>query len=151
IPPRADEFQWLLAHATLVSERQKNPSPHDSPQESPQAAQRPDEAPRRVFNDRITQHWFHDNSRFWYRNDLRDGAREFIVVDADRGTRTAAFDHARLATALSDTTGQTYRADRLPFDSIEFAGEERTLRFQVSGTTWQCDLTSYRCTRAEAG
>src|SRR5947207_14197582 len=100
IPPRADEFQWLLAHASLASEQQENPSPHDSPQESPQAAPRSDESPRRVFNDRITPHWFHDNTRFWYRNDLRDGAKEFILVDAEHGTRETAFDHAKLAAAL---------------------------------------------------
>src|SRR6266480_4835027 len=91
IPPRADEFQWLLAHASLTSERQENPSPQDSPPESPQAAPRRDEGPRRVFKERISPHWFHHNMRFWYRNDLRDGAKEFVLVDAERGTRETAF------------------------------------------------------------
>src|SRR5207249_1353152 len=150
IPPRADEFQWLLAHASLVSERQENPSSHDSPQESPQAAQRRDEGPRRVFNDRITPHWFHDNTRFWYRNDLRDGAKEFIVVNAERGQREAAFDHAKLAAALSMAAGAEYRAEKLPFDSIEFIEDSKAIHFDVGDLTWKCDLTSYQCAKTDA-
>ncbi|MBI2949511.1 MAG: hypothetical protein HYY23_17885, partial [Verrucomicrobia bacterium] len=29
------------------------------------------QAAGRVFKDRITPHWFANNTRFWYRNDLR--------------------------------------------------------------------------------
>src|SRR4051794_34759980 len=31
----------------------------------------------RVYKDRVAPHWFADNKRFWYRNDLPGGAREF--------------------------------------------------------------------------
>src|SRR5262249_7178442 len=41
----------------------------------------------RVYKDRIAPNWFHNGSRFWYRNELRGGTREFIVVDADAGKR----------------------------------------------------------------
>jgi len=54
-----------------------------------------------VFKMRVTPHWDADGARFWYRNDLAGGCRAFIRVDADRGTRRPAFDHARLAAALS--------------------------------------------------
>src|SRR5215510_1138825 len=56
---------------------------------------------RGVYKSQITPHWFQENTRFWYRNDLRDGAKEFIVVDAEHGVRKPAFDHAQLAAALS--------------------------------------------------
>ena len=36
----------------------------------------------KVFRDRVDPHWFADGDRFWYRNDLAGGAREFVVVDA---------------------------------------------------------------------
>src|SRR5262249_52027042 len=45
----------------------------------------------RVFKETITPHWFAGNTRFWYRNDLRKGTREFILVDAEKGTRGPAF------------------------------------------------------------
>ncbi|HUS36697.1 MAG TPA: DPP IV N-terminal domain-containing protein, partial [Verrucomicrobiae bacterium] len=41
----------------------------------------------RLYKDRITPHWFADNTKFWYRNDLPGGQREFIVIDAATGAR----------------------------------------------------------------
>src|SRR5689334_16912949 len=61
-----------------------------------QLSRRPTEGDRLVFKMRITPHWFDGNHRFWYRNDLPGGAKEFILVDAAGGTRRPAFDHARL-------------------------------------------------------
>jgi hypothetical protein len=40
-----------------------------------------------VYKSRIAAHWFDDNSKFWYQNELPRGEREFIVVDAKEGTR----------------------------------------------------------------
>jgi dipeptidyl aminopeptidase/acylaminoacyl peptidase len=98
---------------------------------------------------RLVPHWFADNTRFWYRNDLRGGRREFIAVDAERGRREPAFDHARLAGALAKAMAVECRPDHLPFDGIEFIEETKVIRFQVGGTTWRCDLVSYECSKAE--
>src|SRR6185503_1135938 len=38
--------------------------------------------------------------RFWYRNVTNDGA-EYVLVDPARRTRVRAFDHTRMAAALS--------------------------------------------------
>src|SRR5689334_2243055 len=86
-----------------------------------QRGPRPTEADRLVFKMRIAPHWFDGDDRLWYRNDLAGGAREFIMVDAARGTRGPAFDHARLAAALAKASGKDYKADRLPFDEIELS------------------------------
>jgi dipeptidyl aminopeptidase/acylaminoacyl peptidase len=100
-----------------------------------------------VYKGRITPNWFHDNTRFWYRNDLRGSAREFVLVDAEAGTRQAAFDHQRLAAALSKAAEMHYEADRLPFDAIEFLDDGKSIRFTVGGVTWNCDLGSYECVK----
>jgi hypothetical protein len=50
-----------------------------------------------VYKTTIRPHWFTDNKQFWYRNDLAGGAREFILVDTEKGIRLPAFDHARVA------------------------------------------------------
>jgi dipeptidyl aminopeptidase/acylaminoacyl peptidase len=109
----------------------------------------------KVYKTRITPHWFHDNTRFWYRNDLPEGRKEFILVDAEHGIRKPAFDHQKLAQALSKTAnlsmapgaGATRLADKLPFESVEFIEDDKAIRFQVGGTTWKCELTSYQCSR----
>ena len=105
--------------------------------------------PAAVFKDRITPHWFHGNSRFWYRKDLRGGTREFILVDAQRGTRTPAFDPVKLAAALSKASGTKMAADRLPFDNIEFLDEATAIRFKAGDATWKYNLTSHDCSRTE--
>jgi dipeptidyl aminopeptidase/acylaminoacyl peptidase len=104
-----------------------------------------------VYKARITPHWFQNNTRFWYRNDLRGGAREFILVDTERGSREPAFDHNKLAAALSQAADKPYQADKLPFDSIEFVEEARAVQFKVGDTTWKCELASYQCTKVQAG
>jgi len=103
------------------------------------------------YKGRITPHWFADSKCFWYRNDLSANTKEFVLVDAEEGTRRAAFDHARLAAGLSQAVGVEYQADRLPFDSIEFADGAKTVRFTVGQTTWACDLASYTCAKTDLG
>jgi dipeptidyl aminopeptidase/acylaminoacyl peptidase len=105
----------------------------------------------RAFKNQINPHWFQNNTRFWYRNDLRGGAKEFVVVDAERGRRDEAFDHKKLALALSKAGGAEYQPDRLPFDEIEFVEDAQAVRFKVGDTTWKCDLGTYTCTKTEAG
>src|SRR4051794_36367496 len=60
----------------------------------------------RVFQTRVEPHWFGGNDRFWYRNDLAAGAREFLVIDAVAASRRPAFDHAALAEALARVLGR---------------------------------------------
>src|ERR1051326_4208968 len=75
---------WTAEVAWVVGKKPAESPAVESPQESPQAASRREERSRLVFKDRIAPHWFHDNTRFWYRNDLRGGAKEFIVVEPVR-------------------------------------------------------------------
>src|SRR6478736_4391859 len=77
----------------------------------------------KVFKAKVTPHWLEGNSRFWYRNDLAEGKREFVLVDAEKGTREAAFDHANLAMALKEKLGKEVTADKLPLEGIQVEGD----------------------------
>ncbi|MEJ5275069.1 MAG: DPP IV N-terminal domain-containing protein [Thermogemmata sp.] len=99
----------------------------------------------RVYKARVEPHWFANDSKFWYRNDLPQGKREYWLVDAQRGEKQPAFDHGRLAAALSRAARQTVTADRLPIDTLEFSEDLGTLRFTALGRRWSCDLKDYRC------
>jgi len=100
---------------------------------------------RGVYKGQITPHWFQENTRFWYRNDLRDGAKEFIVVDAEHGTRQPAFDHSKLAASLSKATGKEFKPDMLPFSEIEFVHGAKSIQFEAVENGWRCDLSTYEC------
>ena len=70
-----------------------------------------------MLNGNVTPNWFED-SRMWYRNTVKNGA-EFIIVDADKKTRKVAFDHQRIADAISNKD-TTYDALGLPFRSFKY-------------------------------
>src|SRR5688572_5497728 len=112
--------------------------------------QRREQSQAGVYKSRITPHWFGENARLWYRNDLRGGGKEFVVVDASAGVRRLAFDHARLGASLSKAAGSVYAAERLPFDEIEFVDDARVVQFKVGDITWRCGLESYECVRTDA-
>ena len=83
-----------------------------------------------VFRDRLKPHWSEDNSHFWYRNDLADGHREFVLVDVAAGQRRAAFDHARLAKALEEAGVENVKAERLPVEGLKFSLPENTVELR---------------------
>ena len=105
-----------------------------------------------VFRSGVRPTWLPDD-RFWYRITTAEGS-EFVLVDAARGTRVSAFDHARLATALSAAAGTTYDAHHLPFTAFDLSADGRTISFNVRGRRWKCDLQADKCsaeTSPEAG
>ena len=98
----------------------ENENAQDPPQ---QRNERPEGSSRLVFRDRVDPHWFANGSKFWYRNDLREGKREFVMVDAENGNRTLAFDHEYVARKM----GNAVDATRLPIDALEFNDDSSTI------------------------
>ncbi len=103
----------------------------------------------KVFKTRVAPHWFADNIRFWYRNDMADGEREFILVDAVKGTREPAFDHEKLAAALGEAMGKKLDAKRLPIDDLQPGDGETSLVIRSEGKSWRCDLKTYQLTESK--
>jgi len=87
--------------------------------------------------------WLADD-RFWYRTTTEDGW-EFVMVDAASGTRAPAFDHAKLASALSTAAKATYNASHLPFTDFEFLDGGQTIAFNLRGRPWNCDVAANHC------
>lgn len=85
-----------------------------------------------------------DDGRFWYR-DATAGGSQFLVVDPAKRTRLAAFDHARLASALSTATGGRVEGARLPFRSFELSKDGRELTTMIQNRRWRCDIEAYTC------
>src|SRR4029077_1530025 len=61
-----------------------------------------------VLHGGVRPNWLPDD-RFTYRITTAEG-NEFLIVDPAKGTREPAFDHAKLAAALSAAAGATYDA-----------------------------------------
>ena len=81
--------------------------------------------------------------QFWYRVTTQAGA-EFVSVDATKSTRAPAFDHAKLAAALSTAAGTTYSASELPFSEFTRAADAAIL-FSAAGRRWRCEPDASTC------
>jgi hypothetical protein len=98
-----------------------------------------------LVNDAVQARWM-PGDRFWYRNRSPRGW-EYLVVDMATGARRPAFDHARLASALSVAADTTFDATKLPFNTIVWMNGEKAIRFSVArNKNWTCDVTAYTCT-----
>ena len=96
-----------------------------------------------VFRDSVRPHWLAGDSQFWYRLSTGSDTFEFVLVDAEKGARRPAFDHARLADALIASGATDVRADRLPIDRLKLELAESRLDFRFDRKWWRCSLVSY--------
>ncbi len=62
----------------------------------------------KVFRDSVQPHWSDSGNSLWYRVRIGPNEHEFVFVDAKRGTRMPAFDHQRLAAALTKEAGKDH-------------------------------------------
>ncbi len=100
---------------------------------------------RLVFRADVNPQWIGDGTQFWYQVDTERG-NEFVLVDPDRGLREPAFDHERLARALTTASGTRVEPSALPFRSIRVGREE--IGFDAFGASWVCRLPDHSVTLA---
>jgi len=103
--------------------------------------------------------WIRNTDRFWYRRTVK-GGHEFVLVDAEAKTKQAAFDHARMAEAVSSATGGKYTSLTLPFSTFTFLDDDHTIEFALTPAapdtpaqtrprgTWDCSIETYTCRQA---
>jgi dipeptidyl aminopeptidase/acylaminoacyl peptidase len=109
--------------------------------------------------------WIGNSNHFWYPKTVKGGTG-FVLVDADGGSKKAAFDQERLATAISAATGHPYTALKLPFAPMQsrpgarpaldaapttapltFLDGETAIQFGTGGLLYKCTLSDYTCTK----
>jgi dipeptidyl-peptidase 4 len=103
---------------------------------------------KRVFQDNIIPRWIEKTSRFWFKNNTREG-KKFMLADCRKGSLKPAFNHERMAKALSLFLEKEYEAYKLPFDSIEFLDKGKAVTFNVEKQKIKCSLKSYKCEKIE--
>jgi dipeptidyl aminopeptidase/acylaminoacyl peptidase len=104
----------------------------------------------KVYRDRVQASWLPGGTQFWYQVKTGTETREYILVNAEKGERKAAFDHARLAEALSKAGVKDVRADRLSLDKLEFKLPDTRLEFRSGGKRWRLDLKGYELSELPA-
>jgi len=95
-----------------------------------------------VFSDRVAPNWI-DDDHFWYRNNIPEGT-EFILIDTKKRTRKRAFDHDKLAAALSEATRREVDPFGLPFSGFSFTAEGNSIVFSLEKKSYTYHLPSSR-------
>jgi hypothetical protein len=99
-----------------------------------------------TFKMRVQANWQAGGNSFWYSNALKGDQFEYIFVDAAKGTKQPAFDHARLAAALARPTGQNVEPTKMRLRNLVYENNGKKLSFRFGGNWYQCDLQNYNCT-----
>ena len=99
-----------------------------------------------VFGATVRPSWLADDC-FWYRNTIAAGS-EFVLVDAVTRSRDRAFDHTRLAAAISAVADTAYDPFDLPFTQFEFVAGGQSIQFDVGSRRYVCDVQGDRCSTA---
>ena len=102
--------------------------------------------------------WINNTDHFWYPKAVKGGT-EFVLVDADAGSKKPAFDQEKLAAAISTTVGKPYKALNLPFAPmlgrgarpmpatlgttapLTFLDNETAIQFGTGGSLYKCSLS----------
>ncbi|MBI9046613.1 MAG: DPP IV N-terminal domain-containing protein [Anaerolineaceae bacterium] len=98
---------------------------------------------KRVFNDQVKPVWLPEGEEFWYVRKSSNG-ETFILVDPENDEKKIAFDHQKMAAAVSIATGKACTANTLPFSTIEWVDGSTKLRFDVGEKSFECDLNTYQ-------
>jgi dipeptidyl aminopeptidase/acylaminoacyl peptidase len=90
--------------------------------------------------------WIEGTDHFVYRRSTANG-HEFVMVDAEQQNRQPAFDHARLAAALTKAMDEPVKPEALPLERPHFEKGGMFLVFRKETQRWNCDLTTYTCAK----
>ncbi|MFO7962934.1 MAG: DPP IV N-terminal domain-containing protein [Desulfobacterales bacterium] len=91
--------------------------------------------------------WIGATHRFYYRKTV-PGGHQYIMADAETLAKRPAFDHVRLAEALSKVTGEPAAPERLPLVGLRFTDDGRSIHINVGMVPWEgqwytCSLDDY--------
>ena len=91
----------------------------------------------------IKPEWVDDHI-FWYRDQTPYGIQYFIY-DTSQQKSGLAFDHEKIAAALSRASGRNVRPNRLPLTELDFSSDGKTVTFIFMKQVWRCDPGGNSC------
>jgi dipeptidyl aminopeptidase/acylaminoacyl peptidase len=91
--------------------------------------------------------WLKSN-QFWYIKKSGE-TNQFMLVNPVKKTENPLFDNQKLAEALNQATGKNYQTDALPFQTLSFSDDEKSVNFLADGKNWSYDLTTKTIKQAE--
>lgn len=103
----------------------------------------------RAWRDQLKANWYDNHSKFWYRLQTGRESYQFVNVTPESGERKPAFDHSAVAKMISEATGKTYTAKRLPITELEFINKGETIKLKGKDQSWILDTRKNELKRVE--
>ena len=100
-----------------------------------------------VYGTVSSQSWQEDG-RLIYRKSLKEGG-EYVLANPIDGTKTPAFDHAKMADALSEISEREIKASELSLSGLKLSADNGTLSYRFSGKNYSTDLSTFEITLAD--
>ncbi|MCC8408695.1 prolyl oligopeptidase family serine peptidase [Mucilaginibacter sp. UR6-1] len=96
----------------------------------------------------ITPNWQADGNSFWYRKPLDNREAEYYLVDAATGKKQLAFDHERLAKAITKLTDRKTDAQKLWINELFYSDDKSSITFKTGNDWFKIDLKNYKAEKA---
>jgi len=100
-----------------------------------------------VRNETVQAHWFETQDSFWYKRDTETGV-EYLIVDAEKGDKHKAFDHHRVARAISAATEAHIDPKQILVTGMGLQEEGLEIKLSVASKTFSCKTTDYTCSES---
>lgn len=102
-----------------------------------------------VFRTNVMAHWSPDEQSFWYKNTLKDGATEYIEVDAASGSKRTIFDAYKLSLALK-RIGIDTNPEKIQISTIQKDQDKKVIRFAMAGQWFEYRVAQNTCIKIVA-
>ena len=90
----------------------------------------------RVYSANIQATWIPESHNFWYINFTAKG-KEILLVNAEKGTKTPAFNQEKLAKKISEVTGKKESPFKLPISKVNFSKDLKSIDFIIDTVKWK--------------
>lgn len=87
-------------------------------------------------------------TQFWYMEKQGNSVR-YYVVDGKRKTKKPAFNHGRLAAAMSEAEGREISIDDLIITNVNFSPDLKQMTFSTQDRAWEYNISANRLVSVE--
>jgi len=99
-----------------------------------------------VQNLYLNPNWIDNTNNFWFKTELETCYR-FMLVLPEENKVSQAFNHQKLAKALSKELNKNMNPDSLPFSKIKFKDNLKTVTFKLDSLNFKFDVKKNILTR----
>lgn len=127
---------------TLVDSKRSNQTMTERYKRAQQFIQAANGGKKLALNTTLIPYWIVNTECFWYLRETWNGQaieKHYRLVNAETASNAAAFDHNKIATALSKVAGENICTQSLPLDNLTFDLEAKTVCFDALDERWIFD------------